>query len=235
MKRRMWAPLLAAALAVGPMGLAADWVLPSGEVLPMGDKVVVWNAHDGYLGEAADAFLADPYFAREISKGFLEESGLFEKNEKKGADALGTAVMDVLRRSRVYQLRTTEGDVMHTAIAVSIPCDLKLTDAEKQDILTRAAAKTMEVEGNGEILDAVKDYDAAIKETSEKSGKSHGVSYKSGKIVMTPKYEKMKMPLFLYWMSTTKNDKETVTFVFANQTAGKIFEPLLNRAVGDMR
>ncbi len=235
MKKKIWASLLATALAVGPMSLAADWVLPSGEVLPMGENVVVWNGHDGYLGEAADAFLADPYLAEEISKGFLEESGLFEEDEKKEADVLGSAIMDVLRRSRVYQLRTTKGDAMHTAIAVSIPCDLKLTDAEKQNILARAAAKTMEIEGNGDILDAVKDYDAAIKETSEKSGKSHGVSYKSGKIVMTPKFEKLKMPLFLYWMSTTKNDKETVTFVFANQTAGKVFEPLLNRAVGDMR
>lgn len=135
----------------------------------------------------------------------------------------------------MYQLRTMKDDVMHTAIAISIPCDLKLSDEEKKDLMMRAAAKTMEIQGNAEILEAVKDYHASIKETSEKSGKSHGISYQSGKIVMTPEYEKMKLPLFMYWMSTTKDEKTTVTFVFANQTAGKVFESVLNRAVGDMK
>ena len=56
MKKKMWAPILAAAILVGPSVLADDWVLPSGEVLPLGKEITVWTAHNGYFGNAVEKF-----------------------------------------------------------------------------------------------------------------------------------------------------------------------------------
>ncbi len=235
MKKRIGALALSLALLAGVSASADDLVLPLGETLPLGKDVTVWNGHDGYLGKVVEKFLADPEFAKTLTES-MKETDFFKDGDVKTIEAFAASATDVMQRSRFYQLRTMKDGVMHTAIALSIPCDVKLTD-EQQELLEEKekTLASLDVKDNQEILDEAKNWNAAVKETSEKSGRTHGISYRRGKIVMTPEFEGFRIPLFLYWMNTEKEGKTTISFIFANQTSGKIFEPLLNAAVGDMK
>ena len=166
----------------------------------------------------------------------MKKTDFFKDGDVKTVEAFAASATDVMQRSRFYQLRTMKDGVMHMAIALSIPCDVKLSEEQKELLDERAdAISSLEVEDNQEILEEAKNWNAAVKETSEKSGRTHGISYRRGKIVMTPEFEGFRIPVFLYWINTEKEGKTTVSFVFTNQTSGKIFEPLLNAAVGDMK
>ena len=235
MKKQMGALVLSLALLTGISASADDWVLPLGETLPLGKDVTVWNGHDGYLGKVAEKFLADPEFLKTLT-GNMKETDFFKDGDMETVEAFAASATDVMQRSRFYQLRTVKDGVMHTAIALSVPCDVKLSEEQKELLEKKEKGlSSLEVEDNREILDEAKNWDATIKETDEKSGRSHGVSYRRGKIVMMPEFGGFRVPVFLYWMNTEKEGKTTVSFVFANQTSGKIFEPLLNAAVGDMK
>ncbi len=231
MKKQIGALVLSLALLTGISASADDLVLPLGETLPLGKDVTVWNGHDGYLGKVAEKFLADPEFVKTMTKN-MKETEFFKDEDGKIIESFAASATDVMQRSRFYQLRTMKDGVMHMAIALSIPCDVKLSEEQKALLDERAdAISSLEVEDNQEILDEAKNWNAAVKETSEKSGRSHGM----GKIVMTPEVEGFRVPVFLYWINTEKEGKTTVSFVFTNQTSGKIFEPLLHAAVGDMK
>ncbi len=235
MKKQIGALALSLALLTGISASADDLVLPLGETLPLGKDVTVWNGHDGYLGKVAEKFLADPEFVKTLTEN-MKKTDFFKDGDVKTVEAFAASATDVMQRSRFYQLRTMKDGVMHMAIALSIPCDVKLSEEQKALLDERAdAISSLEVEDNQEILDEAKNWNAAVKETSEKSGRSHGISYRSGKIVMTPEFEGFRVPVFLYWINTEKEGKTTVSFVFTNQTSGKIFEPLLHAAVGDMK
>ncbi len=235
MKKQIGAWALSLALLTGVSASADDWVLPLGETLPLGKDVTVWNGHDGYLGKVAETFLSDPEFLKTVTEN-MKETEFFKDGDVETIEAFAASATDIMQRSRFYQLRTMKDGVMHTAIALSIPCDVKLTEEQQALLEEREKELTaLEVKDNQEILDEAKNWNAAIKETDEKSGRSHGISYRRGKIVMTPEFEGFRVPLFLYWMNTENGEKKTVSFIFANQTAGKIFEPLLNAAVGEMK
>ena len=235
MKKQIGALALSLALLTGISASADDWVLPLGETLPLGGDVTVWNGHDGYLGKVVEKFLADPEFVKTLTEN-MKETDFFKDGDVKTVEAFAASTTDVMQRSRFYQLRTMKDGVMHMAIALSIPCDVKLSE-EQEALLEKRESEmaSFEVKDNQEILDEAKNWNAAVKETSEKSGRTHGISYRRGKIVMTPEIEGFRIPVFLYWINTEKEGKTTVSFVFANQTSGKIFEPLLNAAVGDMK
>ena len=235
MKKQIGALALSLALLTGISASADDWVMPLGETLPLGKDVTVWNGHDGYLGKVAEKFLADPEFVKTLTEN-MKKTDFFKDGDVKTVEAFAASATDVMQRSRFYQLRTMKDGVMHMAIALSIPCDVKLSEEQKELLDERAdAISSLEVEDNQEILEEAKNWNAAVKETSEKSGRTHGISYRRGKIVMTPEFEGFRIPVFLYWINTEKEGKTTVSFVFTNQTSGKIFEPLLNAAVGDMK
>ena len=235
MKKQIGALALSLALLTGISASADDWVLPLGETLPLGGDVTVWNGHDGYLGKVVEKFLADPEFVKTLTEN-MQETDFFKDGDVKTVEAFAASTTDVMQRSRFYQLRTMKDGVMHTAMALSIPCDVKLSE-EQEALLEKRESEmaSFEVKDNQEILDEAKNWNAAVKETSEKSGRTHGISYRRGKIVMTPEIEGFRIPVFLYWINTEKEGKTTVSFVFTNQTSGKIFEPLLNAAVGDMK
>ena len=235
MKKQIGALALSLALLTGISASADDWVMPLGETLPLGKDVTVWNGHDGYFGKVAEKFLADPEFVKTLTEN-MKKTDFFKDGDVKTVEAFAASATDVMQRSRFYQLRTMKDGVMHMAIALSIPCDVKLSEEQKELLDERAdAISSLEVEDNQEILEEAKNWNAAVKETSEKSGRTHGISYRRGKIVMTPEFEGFRIPVFLYWINTEKEGKTTVSFVFTNQTSGKIFEPLLNAAVGDMK
>ncbi len=235
MKKQIGAWALSLALLTGVSASADDWVLPLGETLPLGKDVTVWNGHDGYLGKVAETFLSDPEFLTGMTKG-MKEADFFKDRDMKTAEAVAASATDIMQRSRFYQLRTMKDGVMHMAIALSIPCDVKLSEEQKELLeQNQEAFLASGSKENQELLDEFKKWEATIKETATKSGRSHGISYRRGKIVMTPEFEGLRVPLFLYWMNTESGEKKTISFVFANQTAGEIFEPILNAAVGEMK
>ena len=235
MKKQIGALALSLALLTGISASADDWVLPLGETIPLGKDVTVWNGHDGYLGKVAEKFLADPEFVKMMTKN-MKETDFFKDEDVKSIESFAASATDVLQCSRFYQLRTMKGDVMHTAFALSIPYDVKLSEEQKVFLEKHKEEFSLSVmKDTHEVLDEAKNWNAGVKERSEKSGRSHGISYRLGKIVMTPEVEGFRVPVSLYLIDTEKEGKRTVSLIFTNQTSGKIFEPLLNAAVGDMK
>ncbi len=121
---------LFAALSLGAATAQADdLTLPRGESIPLGARVAVWNGRDSYFAGKIDAWLADPALPKALADGFIEK-GVYGKSERAEAEKLAGEVMQLIRDSRAYQLRSTVGNTMYTAYVFSLPIDLPLSEAE---------------------------------------------------------------------------------------------------------
>ncbi len=241
--RKWMGAALAAALCLSPAAaLADDLTLPSGEVLPLGSEVAVWRGADSYFAEKLDAVLADPALAEAIAQDFIE-AGVYGESEKADAERVGQAVADIIRESRMYQLRSVSGNTMYTAYVLSLPLDLPLTEAdtarwnrwarefgEEAGVSGEALAR---LDRHGELSQSVKAGMEAAKLAARSEGTSAGgVSYQLSMTQLTPEAYDYAMPLWLGVLGTTKADggNLTVTVILADQASGRYFAPILAKA-----
>lgn len=243
MKKKWMGAVLAAALLAGGTAGADDLTLPTGEVLPFGSRVAVWQGHDSYFAEKVDALLADPALVDAIAKDYVQ-AGVYGQNETAEARRMAEAVADILRESRAYQLRSTSGNTMYTAYVLSLPMKLPLTETdilrwnewvkafgEKNGVSPEAREA---LSRHGELSQSVALAVEMMKNAVRKNGTSAGGdAYQLAYTQMTPAAYDYAVPLWLCVLGMTKKDGNnlTVTVLLADQASGRYFAPLVEKAV----
>lgn len=243
-KKKWMGAVLAAALLAGGTAGADDLTLPTGEVLPFGSRVAVWQGHDSYFAEKIDAVLvADPALVDAIAKNYIQ-MGVYGESEKADARRMAEAVADIFRESRTYQLRSTSGNTMYTAYVLSLPMKLPLTETdilrwnewvkafgEKNGVSPEAREA---LSRHGELSQSVALAVEMMKNAVRKNGTSAGGdAYQLAYTQMTPAAYDYAVPLWLCVLGTTKKDGNnlTVTVLLADQASGRYFAPLVEKAV----
>lgn len=242
-KKKWMGAVLAAALLAGGTAGADDLTLPTGEVLPFGSRVAVWQGRDSYFADKVDALLADPSLVDAVAKDYVQ-AGVYGQNETAEARRMAEAAVGILRESRAYQLRSTSGNTMYTAYVLSLPMKLPLTET---DILrwngwvqTLGEANGFSSEQlaalsrHGEVVQsaalAVEMMDNAVRKNGTSAG---GCAYQLAYTQMTPAAYDYAVPLWLCVLGTTKKEGNnlTVTVLLADQASGRYFTPLVEKAV----
>lgn len=246
MKKLVCALAAAGLILTGGAARADDLHLPSGETLPLGKSVTVWQGSDSYFAPKVAEWLKDPKLTENLAKDFIQ-FGVYQESEKKEAETFAKGVVDVLQASRVYQLRGVKGTSMYTAYVFSLPMTLPLSSgdlvrwnqwwethkAKWSDASGKVDSKN---EGHGELAASVAEGLKWAKLMESDRGVSKGgVSYDLQKGYITPEYRGYVVPLFVYFIGTTKDGKMGMTFVFSDQASGKYFEPFLTKGVEEAK
>ena len=136
MKKTAWtaaAFLAAACMASAPAPVSADDLrLPSGEVLPLGDKVTVWRGSDSYFAGKLNGILEGDDFEQSMAQAVIDR-GVYKESERAEAEQFAKETAELWRDSRVYQLRSVSGNTMYTAFVLSLPIDTAYWQAEAED------------------------------------------------------------------------------------------------------
>lgn len=240
MKKFLGAAALTAALWLSGTAFAADLTLPGGVILPFAKDITVHVGSESYFAARVNAELAKPELAGAIAADLIK-SGLYTEGEKADAEFVAEGVMKYVRESRVYQLRAEADDVMYTAVAVSVPAALPMSEedtarwtAAAQKIKEKFANKetlTERLRMHGELAESIEAVLTASGLKNKKTGVSKGgVSYETAGAFAVMEKDGMLSPFFCYYLGTTKDDTLTMTVFLADQASGKYFEPFLKKA-----
>ena len=135
MKKTAWtaaAFLAAACMASAPAPVSADDLrLPSGEVLPLGDKVTVWRGSDSYFAGKLNGILEGDDFEQSMAQAVIDR-GVYKESERAEAEQFAKETAELWRDSRVYQLRSVSGNTMYTAFVISLPLDVTYWQSEAE-------------------------------------------------------------------------------------------------------
>ncbi len=240
MKKWIAGAAAAACLTFGGMtGYADTMVLSGGESLDMG-AINVYDGERSFFGSQIHDWLMEDSAAQTIEKALNEEK-VFPKGSTYAKEASQMAI-DILRRGKVYQLRSVDGGTYYQGMVVSI----SLSDAEMlqmalygkalepKDDKKDAPAEAKEEKEMDEIplLSSFVD-DVEIKtHTDWKADKSKdGVNYETGSAQITLKRKGLALPIFIKGIVMRDDDRTTYTLLAADQASGKYLEPAVDKAL----
>lgn len=238
MKKTAWtaaAFLAAACMASAPAPVSADDLrLPSGEVLPLGDKVTVWRGSDSYFAGKLNGILEGDDFEQSMAQAVIDR-GVYKESERAEAEQFAKETAELWRDSRVYQLRSVSGNTMYTAFVLSLPIDTAYWQAEAEDhrweeYTESAGMKTPETAAE---IEAVKAITAVQQEQTAEGVSKGGLHWRSSSLWLAPEQYGWASPMYLVAFSIEGTDEEhlNITVVYAGQASGKYFEPFLAKAL----
>ncbi len=210
------AVLAAALLLGGGAARADDLTLPTGEVLPLGRQVAVWQGKNSYFAGQVEAVLSDPVLPAAIAKDLLDK-GVYGPGEVTQAADMAAAAAHLLRTSRAYQLRSITADTMYAAYVLSFP-----------SVSLPKGAIPVQVSD-----DAEQDFPEG-----GRAGQSRGgVTWWYRWVYIEPVISGYAMPLWFCTVETAKGEgkESTVTILVTDQASGKHFTPLLEKALEEAR
>ena len=151
------------ALAGGVLTADADsMVLSGGEKLDLGEKVSVFDGECSFFGSQLHDWLMEDKAVTTVEEAIKKEN-LFPKNEAYSHDVAQMAV-DVLRRGKLYQVRSEDKGICYQGMVVSIA----LSDADEMKLALYSAAL------DTQSKEAVKDNQAEAKELAPLLAMTHG-------------------------------------------------------------
>ena len=165
MKLSKWMTISTAALALAGGVLTADadsMVLSGGEKLDLGEKVSVFDGERSFFGSQLHDWLMEDKAVTTVEEAIKKEN-LFPKNEAYSHDVAQMAV-DVLRRGKLYQVRSEDKGICYQGMVVSIA----LSDADEMKLALYSAAL------DTQSKEAVKDNQAEAKELAPLLAMTHG-------------------------------------------------------------
>lgn len=216
MKWWQCAALAAAVLIGGGTARADNLILPSGEVLPLG-QAAVWQGSRSYFADRVGAVLADPTLPEAMAADLLQY-GIYGPGEKDEAARTSATILSLLQACRAYQIRSVTSDTMHAAYVLSFPTEgIALPGG-----MTQGAAHR---EANAPA-------GAAVPGQGTASGRSkRGISYSMAWMRIAPEINGYVVPLWVCTLETAREGQApTVTLIVTNQASGAHFQPLLVKA-----
>lgn len=243
MKKWLCAAATAGFCALSMTGVFADnLVLPQGEVLPLTDKVTVWNGQSSFLGTYVSEFLESDNLVKTLEKEFTK-AGIFNEKHKQNAEELAKLTASLLKNSRMYQVRSEVNNTFYTGFVVSMPVSDKdkaalerLTDesvlSEKvvqdskkpvQDILGEALGRALNKENQAVSVSDV---------SKVREGKSQkGIDYKEVHAHVLINQSGLLLPVYAGGFSIENKEGTTYNLILTDETAGNYFEPILQEAL----
>ena len=214
--RIFYAALAAALILGGGAARADDLTLPTGEVLPLGRQVAVWQGKNSYFADMVEAVLSAPALPAAIAKDLLGK-GIYGPGEVTQAADKAAAAAHLLRTSRAYQLRSITADTMYAAYVLSFPSVSLPKGAIPAQALNGAEPGLLE---------------------GGRAGRSRGgVTWWYRWVYIEPVISGYALPLWFCTVETAKGEgkESTVTILVTDQASGKHFTPLLEKALEEAR
>ena len=234
MKKTAWiAAALLATAWTAPVS-ADDLRLPSGEVLPLGDKVTVWRGSDSYFAGKLNGIFEGDDFEQSMAQAVIDR-GVYKESERAEAEQFAKETAELWRDSRVYQLRSVSGNTMYTAFVISLPLDVTYwqSEAETKRWETYAASAGMKTPETAAEIEAAKAVAAVQREAAEEGVSKGGVRWRASSLWLAPEQYGWASPMYLGAFSIEGTDEEhlNITVVYAGQASGKYFAPILEKAL----
>ena len=247
MKKWMIACSAAAMLTLGGMTAHADtMVLSGGETLDLG-AISVYDGEKSFFGSQIHDWLMEDGAAQTIEKALNEEK-IFPEGSTEAKEASEMAI-DILRRGKVYQLRSVDSDTYYQGMVVSfsvsdmemlkmalygkaIDAHMAAEEAKEATEAKPEAAKEEEELDNLPVVSSFVDDIEIEKHTDWKKDTSkEGVSYETGSAEITLKRKGFSLPIFLKGIVTRGEDRTTYTLLAADQASGNYLEPVVDKAL----
>lgn len=222
MKLSKWMTISMASLALAGGVLTADadsMVLSGGEKLDLGEKVSVFDGKRSFFGSQLHDWL-------------------MEDKEAYSHDVAQMAV-DVLRRGKLYQVRSEDKGICYQGMVVSIA----LSDADEMKLALYSAAL------DTQSKEAVKDNQAEAKELAPLLAMTHGqltvkahsdwadktskkgLAYSTGSAQISIIRDGFTLPVYLKAIIHKDKGMTTYTLLAADQASGAYLEPIVDKAL----
>lgn len=221
MKLSKWMTISMASLALAGGVLTADadsMVLSGGEKLDLGEKVSVFDGKRSFFGsQLHDWLMEDKAYSHDVAQ----------------------MAVDVLRRGKLYQVRSEDNGICYQGMVVSIA----LSDADEMKLALYSAAL------DTQSKKAVKDNQAEAKELApflamtngQLTVKAHsdwadktskkGLSYSTGSAQISIIRDGFTLPVYLKAIIHKDKGMTTYTLLAADQASGAYFEPVVDKAL----
>lgn len=240
MKLSKWMTISMASLALAGGVLTADadsMVLSGGEKLDLGEKVSVFDGERSFFGSQLHDWLMEDKAVTTVEEAIKKEN-LFPKNEAYSHDVAQMAV-DVLRRGKLYQVRSEDKGICYQGMVVSIA----LSEADEMKLALYSVAL------NTQSKEAAKDNQAEAKELApllamtngQLTVKAHsdwadktskkGLAYSTGSAQISIIRDGFTLPVYLKAIIHKDKGMTTYTLLAADQASGAYFEPVVDKAL----
>lgn len=239
MKKWIVASVAAASLTLGGLTAYADTMtLSGGETLDLG-AISVYDGERSFFGSQIHDWLMEDNAVKTVEEA-LEKEKVFP--EGSGASkAASEMAIDILRRGKVYQVRSVDQGTYYQGMVLSI----SVSDAEmmQMTLLTQALekkdtdkkveepAKEDELDGLPLLSSFVDDVEIKTHTDWKKDKSKAGLAYETGSAQITLKKKGLALPLFLKGIVMREADSTTYTLLAADQASGKYLEPAIDRAL----
>lgn len=235
MKLSKWMMISTAALATAAGILTADadsMVLSGGEKLDLGEKVSVFDGERSFFGSQLHDWLMEDKAVTTVEEAIKKEN-LFPKNEAYSHDVAQMAV-DVLRRGKLYQVRSEDKGICYQGMVVSIA----LSDADEMKLALYSAAldtKSKEAAKDKELapLLAMAHGQLTVKAHSDWTDKTSkkGLAYSTGSAQISIIRDGFTLPVYLKAIIHKDKGMTTYTLLAADQASGAYLEPIVDKAL----
>lgn len=225
MKKIIASVLLLSSLITGTVVKADKLTLPKGEELDLGEKIGVYDSRDSFFGKMIKEELPKKETKEKIKESlvYTQAGKKYDKETNEEIDAL----IKILEKTRIYQLRSDTKEAYYQGIVTSV----YVTNAEKAQItklLKKFEKSKKERDVIGTLIETyIKNIPFDIK-TSETKKSKKGTKY-------IEKEEKIKIeeaqflePLYKYTIIIKDLDGETYTQLRADQVSGKYLKPFIS-------
>ncbi len=236
MKLSKWMTISMASLALAGGVLTADadsMVLSGGEKLDLGEKVSVFDGERSFFGSQLHDWLMEDKAVTTVEEAIKKEN-LFPKNEAYSHDVAQMAV-DVLRRGKLYQVRSEDKGICYQGMVVSIA----LSDADEMklalysaalDTKSKEAAKDNQAEAEAKELAHGQLTVKAHSDWADKTSKK-GLAYTTGSAQISIIRDGFTLPVYLKAIIHKDKGMTTYTLLAADQASGAYLEPIVDKAL----
>ncbi len=242
MKKWIVASAAAASLTLGGLTAYADTMtLSGGETLDLG-AISVYDGERSFFGSQIHDWLMEDSAAKTVEEALNKEKVFPEGSA--ASKAASEMAIDILRRGKVYQVRSVDQGTYYQGMVLSI----SVSDAEmlQMTLLSQALekkgadekaeapvepAKEDELDDLPLLSSFVDDVEIKTHTDWKKNKSKAGIDYETGSAQITLKKKGLSLPVFLKGIIMREEGSTTYTILAADQASGTYLEPAIDKAL----
>lgn len=237
MKLKKWltASFVATSLLMGGMAVHADSLtLSGGEVLDLGSQVTVYDGQRSFFGSQIHDWLVEGNPEASIEKVLVEEKVFPENSSYAKEFALGAA--DILRHSKVYQVRAAANDTYYQGMVISLSVSdadgLKLALYQKEAMKNHTLPESEENPMTAAVLALCHGHVTVTSHSSWKDKTSEkGLPYQTGDAMISVERNGFTIPVYVKGLVMKETGRTNYTVLVADQVSGKYLAPFFDTAL----
>lgn len=236
MKKGIVAVIAAAGVLLGSMTASADTLpLPQGETLDLGAAVSVYDGQESFFGTKLYEWLSDKDSSSALEKAITKWE-FYPKEDTRRPRELAMVLMELLKGTKLFQIRTEMADTYYQEFVISVP----VSDKNKLAVMDLSAAAKPVKESKGKELTRMyeeklpllaKQFELTSHTDWKEGFTKSGHSYRFGEARVALVKEGFTLPLALTGY-ITRNDEGTVYTIFiGDQSSAAYFAPIVKKAI----